>query len=147
MVASEYSPRPPSRAKIIRALRLTSKKHNILRVGKTIEIFEFIFKFIFNLFVFLTKKSCHSNLTGTFIVDYVRPNGFQDHIDQARNCPFRLSDDRWRHVRWRNGLLHNCENCQTGKPFYEKGMNGEMIRIAPTPSLMSLLINGQANLT
>ena len=65
-----------------------------LRVGETIEIFEFIFKFIFNLFVFFKKQSCHSNLAGTFIVDQVRTNGFQGHIDQARNCPIRLSDDR-----------------------------------------------------
>ena len=65
-----------------------------LRVGETIENFEFIFKFIFNLFVFFKKKSCHSNLASTFIVDPVRPNGFKGHIDQARNCPFRLSDDR-----------------------------------------------------
>ena len=41
----------------------------------------------------MRHDSCRSNLASTFIVDPVRPNGFKGHIDQARNCPFRLSDD------------------------------------------------------
>ena len=100
-----------------------------------------------NLFVFFLEKSYHSNLAITFYVDHEWPNGFQHQIDQARNCPFRLSDDRWRHVRWRNELLHNCKNCQTGGPFYEKRMNSKMIKIAPNSSLINVLINGQPSLT
>ena len=61
-----------------------------LRVGGTIEFFEIIFKFV----CFFKEKSCHSNSATTFLLDHVRPNGFECHIDQARNFPFRLSDDR-----------------------------------------------------
>ena len=95
-----------------------------------------------NLFVFFYEKSYHSNLAITFYVEHEWPNGFQHQIDQARNSPFRLSDDRWR-----NRLLHNYKNCQTGGPFYEKGMNPETTKITPNSSLISVLINGLSSLT
>ena len=106
-------------------------------------VFELIFKFV----CFFCKKTYHSNLAIIIILDHVWPNGFQDHIDQVGNCPFRLSAVRWRHVRCRNGLLHNCKNGQTGGPFYEKGMNSKTIKIAPNSSLINVLINGQSSLT
>ena len=66
---------------MFQVLKLVFRK---LRVGATIEFFEAFFR----------PKSCHSNSTIEFILDHVRSNGFQYHIDQARNCPFGLPNDR-----------------------------------------------------
>ena len=71
--------------------------HYRLRVGATIEFSE----------TFFQPKSCHSNSAIEFNLDHVRSNGFQYHIDQARNCPFGLLNDRWCHVRLRHELLRN----------------------------------------
>ena len=104
------------------------------------EFFEIIFKFV----CFFLEKSYHSNLAITFYVDHEWPNGFQHQIDQARNCPFRLSDDRWRHVRLRHDLLHNRKKWKSFKRFSEKRMKLELIKIALNESLISVLVNGQS---
>ena len=96
---------------------------------------------------FFWKKTYHSNLAITYYVDYEWSNGFQHQIDQPRNCPFQLSDDRWRHVRLRNGLLNNLKKCKSFKAISEKGMNGELIKIAPNSSYISILVNRQSFLT
>ena len=103
---------------------------------------EFLSHFL-NFFNFYWPKSCHSNLAITFFVDLVRPNGFHYHLDQVRNCPFRLPDDRWRHIRLRNGLLHNHENLRISASFSEKGMNLKMIKMPRNYSLVSFVWNRQ----
>ena len=95
------------------------------------------------LFLF-KKKSCHSNSNTTFILEHVKPNGFQCCIDQARNCPFRLSDDRWRHVRLRNRLLYNLKKWKSFNPISEKGMNCELIKLALKSSYIRFLVNRQS---
>ena len=116
----------------------------LLRVGETIEFFEIIFKFVFKFVCFFKEKSCHSNSTTTFILDHVKPNGFQYRVDQARNCPFRLSDDRWRHVRLRNRLLYNLKKWKSFNPISEKGMNCELIKLALKSSYIRFLVNRQS---
>ena len=96
---------------------------------------------------FFLKKSYHSNLAITFYVDHEWPNGFKRRIDQARNCPFRLSDDRWRHVRLRNRLLDNRQNCKTCTLFFGKGMSQEMVVIPPSSSQVCVLWTRLAVLT
>ena len=103
---------------------------------------EFLSHFL-HFFNFYWPKSCHSNLAITFFVDLVRPNGFHYHLDQVRNCPFRLPDDRWRHIRLRNGLLHNHENLRISASFSEKGMNLKMIKMPRNYSLVSFVWNRQ----
>ena len=93
---------------------------------------------------FFKKKSCHSNSTTSFILDHVKPNGFQCRIDQARYCPFRLSDDRWRHVRLRNRLLYNLKKWKSFNPISEKGMNRELIKLALYSSYIRILVNRQS---
>ena len=78
-----------------------------------------------------------------FFVDHVRPNGFQYQLDQVRICPFRRPDDRWRHIRLRNGLLHNHENLRISASFSEKGMNLKMIKMPRNYSLVSFVWNRQ----
>ena len=90
---------------------------------------EFLSHF-FNFWDFSRPKSYHSNLPIAFIVDHLKPNGFQYHIDQARNCPFGLPDDRWHHVRLRHRLLRNRKKCKSFKQFSEKRMKLELIKIA-----------------
>ena len=106
----------------------------------TDRIFELIFKFV--CFFFL-EKSYHSNLAITFYVDHQWPNGFQHQIGQARNCPIRLPDARWRHIRLRNGLLHNHKNFRISASFSEKGMNLKMPKMPRNSSLVSILWNRQ----
>ena len=84
----------------------------------------------FNFWDFSRPKSYHSNLPIAFIVDHLKPNGFQYHIDQARNCPFGLPDGRWHHVRLRHRLLRNRKKCKSFKQFSEKRMKLELIKIA-----------------
>ena len=101
-----------------------------------------------NLFVFFFwKKSYHSNLAITFYVDYESTNGFQHLIDRPRNCPFQLPDDRWRHIRLRNGRLNNLKKWKSFKAISEKGMNRELTKIAPNSSYISILVNRQSFLT
>ena len=97
------------------------------------------FNLFLNLFVFFLEKSYHSNSAITFILDPVRSNGFHYNIDQARNFPFGLPDDRWRHDRLRNGLLYNHLNFQISAPFFKKGMNRRRITIPPKSPLISFV--------
>ena len=108
------------------------------------EFFEFIFKFVC---FFFWKKSYHSNLAITFYVDYESTNGFQHLIDRPRNCPFQLPDDRWRHIRLRNGRLNNLKEWKSFKTISEKGMNRELTKIAPNSSHISILVNRQSFFT
>ena len=104
---------------------------------------EFLSHFFFNFSNFYWPKSCHSNLAITFFLDHVRPNGFDNHLDQVRNCRVQLPDERWRHIRLRNGLLHNHENLRISASFSEKGMNLKMIKMLRNYSLVRIVWNRQ----
>ena len=103
---------------------------------------EFLSHFL-HFFNFYWPKSCHSNLAITFFLGHARPNGFHYHLDQVRNCPIRFPDDRWRHIRLRNGLLHNHENLRISASFSDKGMNLKMIKMLRNYSLVRNVWNRQ----
>ena len=100
--------------RMITSDHISAKNHIVgvsLRVGATIEFFEAFFR----------PKSCHSKSAITFFVDHLWSNGFLCLIEQARNCPFRLPYDRYRHVRLRHKLLRNRKNGKVSTHFLKKG--------------------------